>query len=166
MIWFLCSLQRRHNGRDGISNYQPHHCFLIPLFRCKSKKTSKLRVTGLYVGNLPVTSEFAAQKSGNAENVSIWWRHHLFRRHRTLDRATPSLELHIDISGQCLKHTLNIPHEVWKSGYIIRERWSALQITLLNNHTRKVTGGIKILIKDRVGTKKDWKQNTDNHSCW
>ena len=41
-----------------------------------SKKTSKLRDTGLCVGNSPVTSEFPAQMASNAENVSIWWRHH------------------------------------------------------------------------------------------
>ena len=34
------------------------------------------RVTGLCEGNLPVTGEFPAQKASNAENVSIWWRHH------------------------------------------------------------------------------------------
>ena len=44
--------------------------------RRKSKKTSKLRVTGLCAGNSPVTGEFPAQRASNAENVSIWWRHH------------------------------------------------------------------------------------------
>ena len=41
------------------------------------KKTSKLCVTGLCAGNSPVTGEFPAQKASNAENVSIWWRHHV-----------------------------------------------------------------------------------------
>ena len=44
--------------------------------RCRSKKTSKLRVTGLCEGKSPVTGEFPAQRASNAENVSIWWRHH------------------------------------------------------------------------------------------
>ena len=44
--------------------------------RRKSKKASKLRVTGLCVGNSPETGEFPAQRASNAENVSIWWRHH------------------------------------------------------------------------------------------
>ena len=35
------------------SNHQPHDCFLNRLFRHRSKKTSKLRVTGLCVGNSP-----------------------------------------------------------------------------------------------------------------
>ena len=72
------SLQWRHNGHDGLSNHQPHHCLLHRLFRCRSKKTSKLRVTGLCVGNSPVTGEFPAQRASNAENVSIWWRHHVW----------------------------------------------------------------------------------------
>ena len=69
-------LQWRHNGRDGVSNHQPHHCLLNCLFRSRSKKTSKLRVTGLCAGNSPVTGEFPAQMASNTENVSIWWRHH------------------------------------------------------------------------------------------
>ena len=40
------------------------------------KQTSKLRVTDLCVGKSPVTGEFPAQMASNAENVSIWWRHH------------------------------------------------------------------------------------------
>ena len=69
-------LQWRHNERDGVSNHQPHDCLLNRLFRRRSKEISKLRVTGLYAGNLPVTGEFPAQRASDAENVSIWWRHH------------------------------------------------------------------------------------------
>ena len=47
------------------------------LFRRRSEKTSKLRVTGLCAGNPPVTGEFPAQMASNAENVSIWRRHHV-----------------------------------------------------------------------------------------
>ena len=43
-------LQWRHNERDGVSNHQPHDCLLNRLFRRRSKKTSKLRVTGLWRG--------------------------------------------------------------------------------------------------------------------
>ena len=56
---------------DGVSNHQPHHCLLNRLFRRRSKKTSKLHVTGLCVENSPVTGEFPAQMVSNAENVSI-----------------------------------------------------------------------------------------------
>ena len=65
----------RHNGRDGVSNHQPHDCLVNRLFRRRSKKRSKLRVTGLCVGNSPVTGEFPTQMASNAKNVSIWWRH-------------------------------------------------------------------------------------------
>ena len=85
IIWFQYvasihlskSLRWRYNGRDSVSNHQPHHCLLNRLFRRRSKKTSKLRVTGLCVGNSPGTGEFPAQMVSNAENVSIWWRHHV-----------------------------------------------------------------------------------------
>ena len=70
------SLQWHHNGHNGISNHQPHDCLLNRLFRRRSKKTSKLRVTGLCERNSPVTGEFPAQRASNAENVSIWWCHH------------------------------------------------------------------------------------------
>ena len=46
-------LQRRHNGRDGVSNHQSPDCLLKRLFRRRSKKTSKLRATGLCAGNSP-----------------------------------------------------------------------------------------------------------------
>ena len=72
----LIALQWRHNGRDGVSNYQPHHCLLNRLLRRKSKKTSKLRVIGLCAGNSPVTGQMAS----NAENASVRWRHHGFAR--------------------------------------------------------------------------------------
>ena len=62
------TLQWRHNGRDSISNHQPHDCFLNPLFRHRSKKTSKFWVTGLCAGNSP-------HKWPVTRKVSIWWCH-------------------------------------------------------------------------------------------
>ena len=44
------ALHWRHNGHDSVSNHQPHDCLL--------------------------NREFPAQMASNAENVSIWWRHH------------------------------------------------------------------------------------------
>ena len=81
---------------DCVSNHQPHHCLLNCLFRCKSKKTSKLRVTGLCVGNSLVTREFPAQTASNTENVSIWWRHHIRDRDR----------------GYCIVEIYRIMHEL------------------------------------------------------
>ena len=70
------TLRWRHNDHAGVSNHQPHGCLLNRLFRRKSKKTSKLHVTGLCAGNSPGTGEFPTQMASYAENVSIWWRQH------------------------------------------------------------------------------------------
>ena len=64
------------NDHSGVSNHQPHGCLLNHLFRRRWKKTSKPCVTGLCAENSPGTGEFPAQMASNAENVSIWWRHH------------------------------------------------------------------------------------------
>ena len=59
LIWcillgmYVNKLHWRHNDHDGVSNHQPHGCLLNRLFRRSSKKTSKLRVTGLCVGISP-----------------------------------------------------------------------------------------------------------------
>ena len=71
------SLRWRHNGLDGVSDHQPHECLLNRLFGRRSKTTSKPRVTGLCAASSPGTGQFPAQRASNAENVSIWWRHHV-----------------------------------------------------------------------------------------
>ena len=71
----MVTLEWRHNERDNVYNYRHLDCLLKRLFSRRSKKTSKLCVTGLCEGNLPVTTGSPSQKTSNAENVSIWWRH-------------------------------------------------------------------------------------------
>ena len=71
------STQWRRNDLDGVSNHQPHHCLLNRLFRRRSKKRSKLCVTGLCARKSPVTGEFPTQMASNTENVSIWWCHNV-----------------------------------------------------------------------------------------
>ena len=71
------SSQWRHDRRDGVANQLRLDCSLNRLFRRRSKKTSKLRVTGLCEGNSPVNGEFLSQRACNAENIFIWWRHHV-----------------------------------------------------------------------------------------
>ena len=72
----IFTLHWRHNGHESVSNHQPHDCLLNRLFGRRLKNTSKLRVTGLCVGKSPGTGESPAQMASNAENVSIWCRHH------------------------------------------------------------------------------------------
>ena len=76
-VHYVVSLHWCHNDRGGVSDHQPHDCLLSRLFRRRTNKTSKLRVTGLCTGNSPATGEFPAQRASYAEDVSIWWRHHV-----------------------------------------------------------------------------------------
>ena len=51
--------------------------FIRPFIRAQIKANVKApRHWPLCVGNSPGTGEFPAQMASNAENVSIWWRHH------------------------------------------------------------------------------------------
>ena len=49
----MATLQWRHNEPNGVSNHQRIDCLLNRLFRRRSKKTTKLCVTGRYEGNSP-----------------------------------------------------------------------------------------------------------------
>ena len=80
------ALQRRHNGRGSVSNHQPHDCLLNRLFRRRSKKTSKLCVTGLCAGEFtgdrgiprtkwPVTRKMFPLDDVIMERASVLWRH-------------------------------------------------------------------------------------------
>ena len=71
----ITTLQWRHNVRDCVPHHQRLDC-LFNRFRRRSKKTSKLRVAGLCEGDPPVAGGFSSQRANNAENASIWWRHH------------------------------------------------------------------------------------------
>ena len=81
--WVGCTipLQWRHNERKGVSNHQRFDYLLNHLFRRKSKKTSKFRVTGLCEGNPPVTGGFphkgpVTRKMSPFDDVSMpiyWW---------------------------------------------------------------------------------------------
>ena len=95
------TLRWRHNGSDSVSNHQPYDCLLNYLYRRRSKKTSKLRITGLCVGNSPETGEFPAQMASNAENISIWWRHHENRQFPNHNKTTQSVN-HKNISWDAL----------------------------------------------------------------
>ena len=83
------TLHWRHNDHGGVSNHQPHSCLLNPLFRRRSKKISKLRVTGLCVGNSPGPVNSPHKGPGYAENVSIWWRHHELPECKLINKLNP-----------------------------------------------------------------------------
>ena len=72
----LNTLRWCHNESDSVSHHRRLDCLLNRLFRRRSRRASKLRVTGLCEGNSPETGEVPAQRASDAEKVSIWWRHH------------------------------------------------------------------------------------------
>ena len=48
-----------------------HNNYIVGHYRSIGKYSSTITVTS------PVTGEFPTQRVSNAENVSIWWRHHV-----------------------------------------------------------------------------------------
>ena len=70
----------RHNECDGVSNHQRLDCLLNRLFRRRSNKPSKCRVTGLCGGNPPWPLDFppkgpATPKMFLFVDVIIAWQH-------------------------------------------------------------------------------------------
>ena len=67
-------LQWRHNDHDSVSNHQPRGCLLNRLFRRRSKKISKLRITGLCVKKSP--GPVNSLHKGPVTRKMFVWRHH------------------------------------------------------------------------------------------
>ena len=137
---FRKTLHWRHNGHDSVSNHQPHDCLLNRLFRRRTKKISKLRVTGLCAGNSPETGEFPAQMASYAENVSIWWRHN-----DTLMHAPPTT-LWINMALCSIIMTFNNSGRALQCRKII---WNKIYIYgscgKINNTKRKVQFWYKMI---------------------
>ena len=74
-----------------------------------SKKTSKLRVTGLCEGNSPVTGEFPAQRASNADNVSIWWRNHAHMSGIVCSGCAEFQVVSCDISSTTIEERQQLP---------------------------------------------------------
>ena len=153
----------RHNRHDGVSNHQPHDCLLNRLFRRTSKKTSKLRVIGLCAGNSPVP----AQRASNAENVSIWWRHHGFGHQQPpywLDWPyitwTILRSIHSVYMTTSWKH---FPRSFHLCGEITGDRWIPL--------TKPVTRSFDVFFDLRLNkwlgkqSRRRWFK-TPSHSSW
>ena len=83
------TLQWRHNELDGVSNHQPHDCLLNRLFKTQIKESIKAPLRWPLCGKFTVTGDFLAQMASNAENVSIWWRHHEKESTRLLSLTNP-----------------------------------------------------------------------------
>ena len=127
------ALQWGQNGHDDVSNHQPHGCLLNRLFRRRSKETSKLRVTGLCEGNSPVTGEFPAQRASNAENVSIWWRHHVVRVMGQREKS-PLHQWCIHPSTQLYYQGIDLPYDSFPCVFSNIYRWIPGWIIAVETH--------------------------------
>ena len=121
----MFALQWCHNERGGVSNHRRPDC--------RSKKTSKFRVTGLCKGNPPVTAILKKKSSLAAPEVVIMqpvtkissnWRH--FRvnklRSHTLVRHTFMLKRSLN------DHTLIYNKRSFPRNWITRERSSVTRV--------------------------------------
>ena len=70
----------------------------------RSKKTPKLCVTGLCVGNSLVTGEFPTQRANNMENVPIWWCHHI--------QTTKTVIISLYLQATWSKNDISLVHEI------------------------------------------------------
>ena len=79
VIWSNSNVHGEHGNRKGSLNpLQWRHNECHDLFRRRSKKMPMLHITCLCEGKPPFTdgSPPPPQRASNAENASIWWRHH------------------------------------------------------------------------------------------
>ena len=113
-VWLITfvALRWRHNGRDSVSNHQPHDCLLNRLFRRRSKKTSKLRVTGLCVGNSPhkwpVTRKMFPFDDVIMGNLGHQWAGMPHLRHICVCVCVPLCHLStLHVNGDCCESTNN-----------------------------------------------------------
>ena len=142
-------LQWRHDGHDGVSNHEPHDCLLNRLFGRGSKKTSKLRITGLCMGISPGTGEFPAQMASNAENVSIWWRHHDNERIALIQILPRGIRIRLShiVKAAVLPMRLSNFKAIW---------WFELPISRLRVFTRSYDKTSYQILKCGPGRQQPW----------
>ena len=143
--------------------------FLNRLFGRRSKKTSKLRVTCLCVGDSPVTGGFPAQMASNAENVSIWWSHHVALWTCLIDShcAQSTIYAFMVTVGLCSellvwwqKHSGHIKKRVRG---IALKAWLSSSMIIVVYHTMLLSKQMFIFIRNFAQTEK-WVRG--NSMCW
>ena len=119
----------RHNGCDDVSNHQAHDCLLNRSCKSRSKKTSKLRVTGLCAGNSPLTDEFPAQMASNAEKISIMMTSSWLCKRWSYDMQASQYPSAHGTRGSCCRQDYH--YSTWRAINICYKRW------LINNALSK-----------------------------
>ena len=135
------SLQWRHNERGGVSNHQPHDCLFNRLIRRRSKKTSKLRIRSLCVGNSPMTGEFPEKRAGNPENISIWWRHHVKCRPEGFTEC-------LYLSAICME---SVPPCQWSKGLALTHDTGGQKRSIIQSHSKSIRIDIAAATFQRAG---------------
>ena len=74
----------------------------------KERKHQSSVLLAICAGNSPMTGEFPAQMASNAENVSIWWRHHA-KESAVSSRCDPCYSLAVGVICLIVCHV--VPHE-------------------------------------------------------
>ena len=124
LSWHYISLHWRHNDHDGVSNHQPHDCLLNRLFRRRSKKTSKFRVTGLCVGNSPgpVNSPHkgpVTRKMFPFDDVIMWGVGKLLYPHNSVGCNYSSLNINCALYDATAVRTWMSNYNIWKQLHLI-----------------------------------------------
>ena len=112
--WFtaLCLWQLGYEGPRNMYSISvtslASQFLLNRLFRRRSKKTSRLRASGICEGNPPLTIGFPSQRDSNAGNASIWWRHPVLTLHHfCLLHLKKKLNISLCMSTVCTMWTVS-----------------------------------------------------------
>ena len=114
------TLQWYRNERDGVSNHWSLYCLFNRLFRAQMKENIKAPRHWLCPGNSPVTGEFPAQRTSNAENVSIGRHHELLYTHIWVLSDAISLWVNVEINATRCQHISLRGKVFFRSRVIIR----------------------------------------------
>ena len=117
--WFNPPIQWRHNERDGVSRL-----FTQPFVQAHIKEIIKAPRHWPLWGEF--TGEFPAQRVSDAENVSIWWRHHAklywtTNEYNTMENGTSCM-----ISVVIRKLTCYLMFKCRKMSHILKTKFSKL----------------------------------------
>ena len=98
--WPHSALQWRHNERDGVSYRRRLYCLRSGLFQAQIKESTKSPRHWPLCGEFTGVRWIPRPKDNNAENASIWWRHHeAWRVHSDLMALHPGLIAAFKIDG-------------------------------------------------------------------
>ena len=75
ILMIIITVTSDDNERDGVSNHHRFVCLMNRLFQAHIKENIEVP------RHWPLWGEFTSDRwipPSNAENVSIWWRHHVY----------------------------------------------------------------------------------------